>query len=115
MGIRENRMLGGHNSATYYLDRDKPFAQNAPEFAVELAKWAPRVVRDITYNFGRCQTKNVTEQLHEGIRYFDFRVMPGITGATQYSRSRHYVWLELSCQFGYSALIAVCVTLCLCV
>jgi len=76
---------GGHNSATYYLDRDKPFAQNAPEFAVELAKWAPRVVRDITYNFGRCQTKNVTEQLHEGIRYFDFRVMPDPTTLELYN------------------------------
>ena len=30
----------------------------------------------------RCQTKTLTEQLHEGIRYFDFRVMPVNQGLT---------------------------------
>ena len=67
---------GSHDSGTYQLDKKLPVGHDEPEILQELGNnvvLGP-LTKYIIHRWSTTQHGNIQDQLHNGIRYFDFRV-----------------------------------------
>eukprot|EP01080_Neovahlkampfia_damariscottae_P008576 gene8576-401_t len=65
---------GTHNSGSYSISYFSEYTVDAPEPILK-SNFMRFVSRPIVYNYAICQNRTIYEQLKDGIRYLDFRVV----------------------------------------
>ncbi|XP_055338221.1 PI-PLC X domain-containing protein 3-like [Paramacrobiotus metropolitanus] len=68
---------GSHDSGTYSLDPNGPFAPDQPNNLLIFLKAFGCLARPIVYRWSVTQTLTFTQQLQTGIRYLDLRISRG--------------------------------------
>eukprot|EP00796_Vickermania_ingenoplastis_P010656 gene10656-7403_t len=77
LAITELRCVGSHNSGTYGIEESASIAPDAPSiFSGVCSCFTRRLLRKLTVSWATCQRKTILEQLENGIRYLDLRVIP---------------------------------------
>ena len=74
--ITELIIPGSHNSGTFELSKKLPVGPDESELVQKLGNnpILGKLTKSIIYRWGKCQHCSIVDQLHLGIRYFDFRI-----------------------------------------
>lgn len=65
---------GSHNSAAFWFDTSLEIAPQQPKIIQTLAGFLGPTTKSVVKNWSLTQSLDIKEQLHGGIRYFDFRI-----------------------------------------
>ncbi|OQV24420.1 putative PI-PLC X domain-containing protein 3 [Hypsibius exemplaris] len=85
---------GSHDSGTFSLDPNGPFAPDQPKTLATILATFPCIARPIVYRWSVTQSLHYDDQLASGIRYFDLRVSSG-PEVNQYSVVHGLYGLEI--------------------
>ena len=72
--IRQLAIPGSHDSGCFYLDKNSSVGPSEGKLVRTLARLFGGCAKNIIYNWSITQESNISDQLKQGIRYFDLRV-----------------------------------------